>query len=65
MLSAQEASAAPTRSVGEKLIPVPPLSLGGTVVMVVPEGPWSRRQERPSMDAVMGTPGMCETSRRD
>jgi hypothetical protein len=63
VLSAQDASAAPTRSVGEKSDPSPPLSFGGTVEMVAPDGPWSSWQDRPEREAVIGTPAM-ETSWR-
>ncbi|HET6413307.1 MAG TPA: hypothetical protein VFG53_14710 [Anaeromyxobacter sp.] len=45
---------------------MPPLSRGGTVVRVVPEGPWVSSQVRPSIRADMdtpGAPGMGESSR--
>ena len=58
VLSAQAMSAAPTMSVGEKLDPSPPLSRGGMVVRVAPDGPWVSLQARPERAADIGTPGM-------
>ena len=40
-------SAVATRSVGEKLSPLPWLSTGASVTSVVPDGPWVARQRRP------------------
>ena len=43
----QFATAVATRSVGEKLSPLPWLSTGASVMRVTPEGPWVELQRRP------------------
>ena len=56
VLSAHEASAAPTRSVGEKLEPSPPLSFGGMVRICTPDGSWVSWHSSPVMRTFIGTP---------
>jgi len=38
------AKAVATRSVGEKLSPLPSLSIGASVASFMPEGPWTASQ---------------------
>ena len=46
MVSTQADSAVATRSVGEKDSPLPWLSVGASVISVVPLGPWVALQRR-------------------